>query len=70
MKMELSLHDMLLIEVLNLILFKLTDSRFGFLMIAVMTAGVYIFGLVRKKQEKKKFLQAGSGDFLWMDLAF
>ena len=50
MKMELSLLDMLLIEVLNLILFKLTDSRFGFLMIAVMTAGVYIFGLVRKKE--------------------
>lgn len=54
MKMEISLLDMLLIEVLNLILFKLTDSRFGFLMIAVMTAGVYIFGLIRKKTGKRE----------------
>ena len=64
MKMELSLLDMLLIEVLNLILFKLTDSRFGFLMIAVMTAGVYIFGLVRKKTGKKEIFAGRVWGFL------
>ena len=73
MKMELSLLDMLLIEVLNLILFKLTDSRFGFLMIAVMTAGVYIFGLVRKKEifagRVRGFLVDGFGILMTLIMA-
>ncbi|MEQ2369967.1 hypothetical protein WMO28_03245 [Blautia sp. CLA-JM-H16] len=47
-EMKLTLIEVITIELLNLILFKLTDSRFGFLLIAVLVAGVYLWGLVQK----------------------
>lgn len=71
-KMKCSLIEFLMIEVLNVILFKLTDSRFGFLMTAVMTVGVYVCMLIRRRYPESDifrnriigFLADGFGIFM------
>lgn len=48
-KMKLTFVEVIMIEIINLILFKLTDSRFGFLLTAVLAVVVYLLRLIKKK---------------------
>ena len=63
-KMKLSLAEFLIIEVLNAVLFKLTDSRFGFLMTAVVTVGVYVYMLIRRRYPEKDIFRNRIVSFL------